>query len=329
MQRSLFFASLLCLAVLPACWAAEHGKFKEVTDPAEAAKDPDFAFQGEYKGRGIVPGGDEKTVGAQVVARGNGNFVIYFLEDGLPGDGWTRDKGRIEATGKREGDHVTITAPKAEGVIRDGKLIVEHEDGRLVLERVERKSPTLGAKPPKGAIVLFDGSNTDHWDPGVLTEDGNLLSNALTKDKFNSYTLHLEFRLSWMPEATGQARSNSGVYLHDCYEVQVLDSFGLTGEDNECGGIYKVKKPDVNMCLPPMTWQTYDIEFTAPKYEDGKKTANARATIKHNGVVIHEDLELPGATPGRQSEGPGPRPLYLQGHGNHVFYRNIWVVPKD
>ena len=86
--------------------------------------------------------------------------------------------------------------------------------------------------------------------------------------------------------------------------------------------------PYVNMCFPPMTWQTYDVEFTAPKYEDGKKVKNARATIKHNGVVIHDDIELK-QTPGRQGEGPGPRPLHLQGHGNKVQYRNIWVKQRD
>ena len=131
-----------------------------------------------------------------------------------------------------------------------------------------------------------------------------------------------------MPDATGQARSNSGVYLHDCYEIQVLDSFGLEGKDNECGGIYSVSEPSVNMCFPPMTWQTYDIEFTAPVYEDGKKVKNACATIKHNGKVIHDNIELHG-TPGRQGEGPGPRPLHLQGHGNKVQYRNVWVKPRD
>ena len=113
------------------------------------------------------------------------------------------------------------------------------------------------------------------------------------------------------------------------YELQVLDSFGLSGEDNECGGIYQIAKPKVNMCYPPLAWQTYDIEFTAAKYDaSGEKTANARATIKHNGVVIHDDLELEHGTPGRFREGPQPMPLFLQDHGNPVVFRNIWVVKK-
>jgi hypothetical protein len=119
------------------------------------------------------------------------------------------------------------------------------------------------------------------------------------------------------------------VYVHDCYEIQVLDAFGLEGRDNECGGLYKIKEPDVNMCFPPLVWQTYDIDFTAPQYNDaGEKTSNARLTVKHNGVTIHENLELSHDTPGRKGEGPGPRQLHLQGHGNRVQYRNIWLVEK-
>ena len=161
-----------------------------------------------------------------------------------------------------------------------------------------------------------------------MSKDKNLMSEATSKEKFGDYRLHLEFRLSYMPDARGQGRSNSGVYIHDCYEIQVLDSFGLKGENNECGGFYSIREPDVNMCFPPLVWQTYDIDFTAPKYEDEKKVANARITVKHNGVTIHDNVELPHATPGREEEGPAPRPLYLQGHGNKVEYRNIWVEEK-
>lgn len=119
------------------------------------------------------------------------------------------------------------------------------------------------------------------------------------------------------------------MYVNGRYEVQVLDSFGLTGESNECGGIYKVSVPKVNMCFPPLTWQTYDIDFTAPKYDDsGKKTENARVTVKHNGFVIHDNLELPKETPGRHKESPEADEIYLQGHKNPVVYRNIWVVEK-
>jgi hypothetical protein len=128
--------------------------------------------------------------------------------------------------------------------------------------------------------------------------------------------------------STGQGRSNSGVYLQDRYEVQVLDSFGLSGENNECGGIYTQHKPLVNMCYPPMEWQTYDIEFTPAEFgPDGKKTKNARTTIYHNGVKIHDNVEFPKECPGGQKETAEAGPFQFQNHGDPVVYRNVWVVP--
>ena len=128
----------------------------------------------------------------------------------------------------------------------DGKV-------KLELKQTVRHSSTEGARPPKGAIVLFDGTTAKNFEHGTLLKDKNLLSEATSKQGFADYTLHVEFRLSYMPFAREQGRSNSGVYLHDCYEIQVLDSFGLEGENNECGGFYQLRKPDVNMCFPPLT----------------------------------------------------------------------------
>ena len=148
-------------------------------------------------------------------------------------------------------------------------------------------------------------------------------------ETFGDHHLHIEFQLPFMPNEQGQRRGNSGLYVQGRYEVQVLDSFGLDGKDNECGGIYQVSEPDVNMCLPPLAWQTYDVDFTAAKYDDeGNKVKNARVTVRHNGVVIHDDIELPNATPGRHREGVENKGVFLQDHGNPVAFRNIWVVEK-
>jgi hypothetical protein len=140
----------------------------------------------------------------------------------------------------------------------------------------------------------------------------------------------MEFQLSFMPKAQGQGRSNSGVYMQGRHEVQILDSFGLEGKNNECGGIYEVKDTDINMCFPPLSWQTYDIDFTPARFDaDGKKTANARITVRHNGVLIHDDAEVPKATRAAPvPEGPEPGPIYIQDHGNPVLLRNIWLVEK-
>jgi hypothetical protein len=183
----------------------------------------------------------------------------------------------------------------------------------MTLNRVVRHSPTEGAKPPPEAIDLFDGSNADAWDHGKI--EHGLLSVSVpggqtSKQKFNDFTAHVEFILPFMPKARGQARANSGVYVQGRYEIQVLDSFGLKGENNECGGIYSEIAPAVNMCYPPLQWQTYDIDFISAKFgPDGKKTAKARLTLKQNGAVIHDNVEIKHPSPGhliKDNAEPGP-----------------------
>ena len=295
------------------------------------AKDagPDFATQGEYLG--TVGADDDARWGCQVIALGDGNFRAVGLRGGLPGDGWERGNDRNELNGKREGDAVVFDGGEFVLRIQDGVLTVESPDGDKwgELKKVNRKSPTLGAKPPVRAVVLFDGSGVDHWNGGKLTE-GNLLAatNVESKEKLGDHKLHIEFRTPFMPHSLGQARGNSGVYVQGRYEVQVLDSFGLEGKDNECGGIYSVSEPAVNMCYPPLSWQTYDIDFQAARYKDGQKVKNARITVRHNGTVIHDDIELPKDTPGRHAEGDGPESLFLQDHSNPVVFRNVWVVKQ-
>lgn len=156
------------------------------------------------------------------------------------------------------------------------------------------------------------------------------MEGVTTKDAFGDALWHIEFRLPYQPKDRGQGRGNSGAYVQGCYEVQMLDSFGLPGKQDDCGAVYSVAAPLVNMCLPPLEWQTYDIEFTAAKFDDGKKTSNARMTVRHNGVVIQDNVEVPKITPGGpQAEMKPVGPLHLQNHGNPVRYRNIWVLPKS
>jgi hypothetical protein len=231
-------------------------------DPASvnaAGRDPDFLIQGEYVGAGL---------GLQVVALGDGEFELVVYAGGLPGAGWDRSEPQ-----RADGDAAAVAA-----LVKNRKL-----------ERRERKSPTLGAAPPSGARVLFDGSQASlaNWQSGArLSEANELLAGATTREVFRDYVLHVEFQTPYQPKAAGQGRGNSGVYHQGRYETQILDSFGLAGKNNEAGGIYEIRDPDLNMCLPPLSWQTYDVEFTAARFDErGQKKSDAVMTVRLNGVV--------------------------------------------
>ena len=327
MSRTAFFLlPALVLSMAAGALAADAGK--AFLDAATAG--PDFAVQGEYVGNVPTDKGDEK-VGVQVIALGDGKFHAVAYPGGLPGDGWDKSE-KSEVDGQlKDGVAVFHHADKGlTGTIKDGVLTVTTDDGKTIatLKKVIRESPTLGAKPPAGAIVLIDGKSADAFRGGQV-EDGLLKEGDTSKQKFQSYRIHLEFRTPFMPFARGQGRGNSGYYSQGRYEVQILDSFGLAGANNECGGIYGVRKPDVNMCYPPLSWQTYDIDYQAAEYKDGKKVKDAELTVRHNGVLVHENVKVPhGTTAHPVPEGPEPGPVYLQNHGNPVRFRNIWVVEK-
>lgn len=346
---TLSIASLCLLAVDVS--AADNAKAGVWTDANDSSLPIDFKIQGEYAG---------DKLGCQVIALGEGAFHAVIYPGGLPGAGWDGKTKHLmsgmldgkravfqSADGKRrylapKPDQFSAVAgfppeghKKYSAVIEDGGLKGSSEDGgRFAIKKIVRVSPTMGAKPPEGAIVLFDGSSIDHWTGGRLDEKTKLLNtdgkDILTKAKFDNYTMHVEFMLPYRPRARGQGRGNSGFYQVDHYEMQILDSFGLEGRNNECGGIYTKAAPLVNMCLPPLTWQTYDVEFTnAVADETGKKIKNAMLTARHNGVLIHDKLEINGKTGGSRNAPEGtPGPIKLQGHGNPLQFRNIWIVPR-
>jgi 3-keto-disaccharide hydrolase len=195
---------------------------------------------------------------------------------------------------------------------------------------------TLGLKPPEGATVLIgrsieawtkgDGKTAADWPivEGVATIGKG---NIQTRAKFGDFQMHLEFQVPYMPEAKGQARGNSGVYLQGNYELQVLDSYGLKPQSNDCGAIYQQIIPAVNACKPPLQWQTYDITFHAAKREGDKVVKKARLTVVQNGLTIIDDKEIsptPGGVGGIKEGLEGP--IMLQDHGNAVQFRNVWIT---
>ena len=338
------FALGIVLALLSTVVLAANPQKRNPASSDPQKTDADFPFQGEYVGD-ISHDGQAIRFGVQVVAMGDGNFTAVAYPGGLPGDGWT-PPNTITGEGSREGEgkngRVKLTGVDWGGVtrqgeIRNGAIIVVSNSGTEIakLLRVNRKSPTLGQAPPKNAVVIFDGMattsppDTSKLIDGRVADDGLLMEGVTSKDSFGDSLWHIEFRLPYQPKDRGQGRGNSGAYLQGAYEVQMLDSFGLKGENNECGGVYSVAKPSVNMCLPPLEWQTYDIDFTAPRFESDRKVSDPRITVRHNGVVIQDNVEIPKITPGgTQSNEKHIGPLHLQNHGNPVRYRNIWVLPK-
>lgn len=226
--------------------------------------------------------------------------------------------------------------------MHEGKASVEDNE-RLWKDYAEPPEAKIKLRKSNGAVMLFDGRNFSNWisdsnkPVGWEIEEGAMkvvpgTGNIMTRESYRDFRMHLEFKLAEMaPEVSGQDRANSGVYIQRRYEVQILDSYGLEPQDNDCGAIYKVKAPDSNACARPGRWQSYDIIFRAARYdgEDSsvKKIENAKIKVWQNGILIHRNVSIPDKTGAGRPEGPDPGPILLQDHGNEVWFRNIWIVP--
>jgi len=193
-------------------------------------------------------------------------------------------------------------------------------------------------------IYLFDGSTTENFTKRdgtphtwTLNEDGTMTvaigtGDIVSKAKYKDAHIHVEWMEPDMPDKSGQEKGNSGVYIHGCYELQVLDSYGIENPTwSDCGGIYGMYTPLCNACKPALEWQTYDIFFRAPRFnENGEITECARATILQNGQVVQNNIILHNTTPGGVTNTPvAEGPLLLQDHWNYVTYRNIWIDTLD
>lgn len=302
------------------------------------AQDP---FMGEYEGTYQADKLTQLKATGKVIAVGPGYYRMVLTAVGDPkGEGTY-----AEIYGIQQGNGVNIVGRYEDrsnwsGSISDGHLLASgnYYGCWFDLKKTVRKSPTEGAKPPEGAVVLLPyepGQKPDlsawsgTWKP---RDDGSVegvpgSGSFQTKKNFRDVKLHVEFWLPLEAGKFGQERANSGVYLSGNYEVQVLDSFGLTSTNGDCAAIYDLTRPLVNASLPPETWQTYDIIFHATRMEGGKTIKNPRVTVVHNGVTVQQDVEVPGPTGAKEgTPNVAEGPLGLQDHGHPDRYRNIWLV---
>ena len=203
-------------------------------------------------------------------------------------------------------------------------------------------TPGDNSAPPSDAEILFDGSSLDQWrslngsNAGwTINDDGSVTvkpgsGDILTRENYGDVQLHVEWRTPADIKSESQGRGNSGVFLMQHYEVQVLDSFNNdTYPNGQAGSVYKQHIPLVNASRKPGAWQTYDIIFTAPRFsKNGRLNSPARVTVLHNGVLIQNNVTLAGHTAyvgAPQYNAHGELPIKLQDHSNLVSYRNIWV----
>ncbi|MHC4682302.1 MAG: DUF6807 family protein, partial [Planctomycetota bacterium] len=203
--------------------------------------------------------------------------------------------------------------------VHEGKVDVEKTE-QLWNDYAHPAKITIEAVRPGNAIVLFDGRDFSHWTTGSDKEIGwRIVDGAMkvvpksgsimTKRNFRDFKMHAEFKTPQLSaNVRGQGRGNSGIYIQRRYELQILDSFGLELKYNECASLYKSRAPDKNVCRMPGRWQSYDIIFHAARYEGQKKVRNARITVWHNGVLVHDDVEVPNKTGAGRAEGPDPQP---------------------
>ena len=197
-------------------------------------------------------------------------------------------------------------------------------------------------KPPKSAVVLFEGKVASHWQhsagrecrwkiaDGILEVAPRQGGDLVTKERYGDFKLHIEFRVPSMPDKKGQARGNSGIKLHGLYEIQILDSIdNPTYKAGGCGAIYRLREPDKNMAKQPGEWQTYDIEFRAPRLDaTGTMVEKPRISLVWNGVKVHDNVELDAPTNSavKPASLPATGPILLQDHGCPVAFRNIWIL---
>jgi hypothetical protein len=336
------FIAVSSLAVLCAAQKPEKKRKVELPVPYYWAA-PDQA-RGDWQGEGgyvaqVIPVADkifsvkDATPSQEDVGKYQANIFKQFDV--------ANDKPVAVLLGETSGKVITLEGDGWTGTIENGHFKASKGDQSFDLQHVTRTSPTMGAKPPKGAIVLFDGTNMDSWAkmaekewlkedgpsqwhlvPGGAMESVPHAGNLISHKWFGDAKIHVEFRNLGGP-------TNSGVYTQDRYESNINEMYGrLDGNpngqyDNSCP-----VKPGIRASRPPLEWQTFDIDFRAPRFDAaGNRTAPARVTMLLNGTVLYKDQDLGPVILNAARLGEAPTgPIQLQEHGMPVQFRNIWVL---
>ena len=202
---------------------------------------------------------------------------------------------------------------------------------RGIIDMTSNKRPTGAVQlvGSKGHELVPEKGRKSNWvfKDGVLTAP-KAWDSLVTKKAYRDFRMHLEFNVNEVKGVDPEKNGNSGVYIQQRYEVQILNSHGVAPDDYKasyCASLYRLKKPDRLVCRKAGEWQSYDIVFRASRYDGDKKIENARITVYHNEQLVHDDFAIPRKTGAGQKEGPEPKPIKLQGHNNPVRFRNVWI----
>lgn len=302
----------------------------------QAEKHPGFSHQGEYTGQVILGDGDTAEVGLQVAIYAQNEVRARAYHGGLPGQEEFSGESGQALSGKTDGERLELTGdgPFSFHSNVDGFTVLnKNGEKRGHLKRIHRKSRTSGLKAPREGKVLFDGSNLSYWQNASISSKGLLKPGASTSEKYGDMRLHLEAKIGFIPESEGQHRGNSGIYIQNRYEVQILDSFAMKATPDGNSSLYLVSTPMKNMSFPPLSWQAYDVFFRAPRFDsDGQKIENARVTVYLNGALVQDDVELKKGTGSRgrlEEVSRGMLVLQAKTHTGPVRFRNVWLVEES
>jgi hypothetical protein len=202
--------------------------------------------------------------------------------------------------------------------------------GIIDIDNPERPADAMQLVGPTSYELVPEEGGKSGWifSNGVLTAPTGWDS-VVTREAYRDFRMHVEFNVNEVKGAKDREKNgNSGIYIQQRYELQILNSFGVSAADHtasDCGSLYRLKKPDRIVNKKAGEWQSFDIVFRAARFKGDKKVENARITVYQNQQLIHDDFSIPRKTGAGQQEGPEPLPIKLQGHYNPVRFRNVWI----